>query len=386
MASCADRLDAAGWEIVICAGSDLRNPVGADAYIGPVYTVRIRRKHSVSGTLPRGAMWASPPTDGPIHLTAKLHPPELLAKTEKRKNECADPLDTRRRLVVLYSVIPHILLPGGNDLYIKTFQKRKEANTIMKKKIIALCLIVALAATAVIGGTLAYFTDSDDATNTFTVGGVKIALVEQQRGLKDGEKTLVPFVNNKNLMPIVGSAQGAKETVDGVEMPTAENYVDKIISIKNTGVSDAYVRVFVAVPTALQNGQTPNAPRYDVLHWNFNGDSCATGEWTNEIVVANPTVIKGVDYKIYSRTYTTALGKDEMTATPAYIGFYLDESVDMNDQNQYTVNFGTGREVINYDLSQGVEIPVFAQAIQADGFDSAEAAFAASGLPSNPWA
>ena len=48
----------------------------------------------------------------------------------------------------------------------------------MKKKIIALCLIVALAATAVIGGTLAYFTDSDKATNVFTVGGVDITLTE----------------------------------------------------------------------------------------------------------------------------------------------------------------------------------------------------------------
>ena len=48
----------------------------------------------------------------------------------------------------------------------------------MKKKIIAVCLIVALAATAVIGGTLAYFTDEDDATNTFTVGNVDITLTE----------------------------------------------------------------------------------------------------------------------------------------------------------------------------------------------------------------
>lgn len=48
----------------------------------------------------------------------------------------------------------------------------------MKKKIIALCLIVALAATAVIGGTLAYFTDKDAATNTFTVGNVDITLTE----------------------------------------------------------------------------------------------------------------------------------------------------------------------------------------------------------------
>ena len=253
----------------------------------------------------------------------------------------------------------------------------------MKKKILTICLIVALAATAIIGGTLAYFTDKDEATNTFTAGGVKIDLIEQER---NGQGGLQDFTQDKVLMPIVGSAQGEQEIVDGVKLPTAENYVDKIMTIKNTGASAAYVRIFVAVPTALQNGQTPNAPRYDVLHWNFNGDSCAEGQWTDEIVVANPTVIDGVEYKIYSRTYTTALKADETTATPAYIGFYLDKTVDMNADGEYTVDWGNGPVVINYDLSQGVKIPVFAQAIQADGFDNAEAAFAASGLPANPWA
>ena len=254
----------------------------------------------------------------------------------------------------------------------------------MKKKIVALCLCVALAVVAIGGATLAYFTDTDEATNTFTAGGVEIALIEQQRNADSS--ALEPFENNKNLMPIVGSAQGEQEIVGGVKLPTAENYVDKIMTIKNTGKSDAYVRIFVAVPTALQNGQTPNAPRYDVLHWNFNGDSCAEGQWTDEIVVANPTMIDGVEYKIYSRTYTTALKANEVTATPAYIGFYLDKTVDMTADGEYTVNWGNGPETINYDLSQGVKIPVFAQAIQAEGFASAEAAFAASGLPTNPWA
>jgi predicted ribosomally synthesized peptide with SipW-like signal peptide len=254
----------------------------------------------------------------------------------------------------------------------------------MKKKLTAIFLCVALVAIAVVSASLAYFTDTKPATNTFTVGNVKIDLIEQQRNA-DGT-ALETFENNKVLMPIVGSAQGEQVTVDGVKLPAAKNYVDKIMTIKNIGVSDAYVRIFVAVPTALQNGQTPNAPRYDVLHWNFNGDSCAEGEWTDEIVVANPTKIDGVEYKIYSRTYTTALKANEATETPAYIGFYLDKSVDMNAEDRYTVNWGNGPEVINYDLSKGVKIPVFAQAIQADGFASAEDAFAASGLPANPWA
>ena len=50
----------------------------------------------------------------------------------------------------------------------------------MKKKIIALALVLCLAAVAVVGGTLAYFTDDDDATNTFTVGNVDIRLEEEK--------------------------------------------------------------------------------------------------------------------------------------------------------------------------------------------------------------
>ena len=50
----------------------------------------------------------------------------------------------------------------------------------MKKKILSLCLVVALAATAIIGGTLAYFTDKDQASNTFELGGVDITLTEKK--------------------------------------------------------------------------------------------------------------------------------------------------------------------------------------------------------------
>lgn len=48
----------------------------------------------------------------------------------------------------------------------------------MKKKILATCLVVCLLATAIIGTTLAYFTDTDEKTNTFTVGNVNITLTE----------------------------------------------------------------------------------------------------------------------------------------------------------------------------------------------------------------
>lgn len=60
----------------------------------------------------------------------------------------------------------------------------------MKKKIMAVCLTVCLAAVAVIGGTLAYFTDKDEAENVFTVGNVNIDLTEPNwdaEGSKDAD-------------------------------------------------------------------------------------------------------------------------------------------------------------------------------------------------------
>lgn len=49
---------------------------------------------------------------------------------------------------------------------------------MMKKKILALGMVACLAATAVVGGTLAYFTDTDTVENTFTAGNVKLDLFE----------------------------------------------------------------------------------------------------------------------------------------------------------------------------------------------------------------
>lgn len=47
-----------------------------------------------------------------------------------------------------------------------------------KRKILALASAVCVVAILAIGGTLAYFTATDDATNTFTVGNVDITLTE----------------------------------------------------------------------------------------------------------------------------------------------------------------------------------------------------------------
>lgn len=59
----------------------------------------------------------------------------------------------------------------------------------MKKKVLALCLVIALAATAIIGGTLAYFTDTTgNVENTFTMGKVKITLDETNINDPNGDR------------------------------------------------------------------------------------------------------------------------------------------------------------------------------------------------------
>ena len=47
-----------------------------------------------------------------------------------------------------------------------------------KKKMVTVCLVVALMAVFAIGGSLAYFTDTEEKDNTFTVGNVDIQLTE----------------------------------------------------------------------------------------------------------------------------------------------------------------------------------------------------------------
>ena len=91
----------------------------------------------------------------------------------------------------------------------------------MKKKIMSLCLVVALAAVTVVGGSLAYFTAKADKTNDFTVGNAKIELEE---GDWDAALAADPNVH-KNLAP--------GETV--VKDP----------KVNNIGANPVYIRVKV---------------------------------------------------------------------------------------------------------------------------------------------
>ena len=105
----------------------------------------------------------------------------------------------------------------------------------MKKwKIVALCTVLACLS-IVASGTLAYFTAQETAHNVITSGGVDIQLHEFS---ERGNEELVPW-----------------RDVDGV-MPGAE--ISKIVTVENTGASDAWVRIKVDKTIKLASGDKGN--------------------------------------------------------------------------------------------------------------------------------
>lgn len=259
----------------------------------------------------------------------------------------------------------------------------------MKKKITALFLCVALAAIAIVGASLAYFSDTDNKTNTFTVGGVKIDLIEQQSN--EDHTGFVPYTGDKVLMPIVGSAQGEKYP-NG--QPKAANYIDKVVTIQNTGKSAAWIRAYYAVPSDLDDGYETFNAGANILHGNFGNKIVDGTVYTTFGAEWNwmhdgkwnyfETTMDGIKYNVYFADYYQAV---EAGATTEQLiqGVYLDKSVDFGKDGKC---YAFGEEVTldeGWDWSS-VSCPVFAVACQADGFDTAAAAMdAAFGANYNPW-
>lgn len=254
----------------------------------------------------------------------------------------------------------------------------------MKKKITAIFLCVALVAIAVVGASLAYFTDTDNETNTFTVGNVKIDLIEKQKG----ENGLEDFDQNKTLVP--------GKSNDG-------NAVSKIATVKNTGKNDAWVWAELRIPKYLVSSEYPSNESKNALHWNsygcFNVEYNSGNYWslatTDGIVdadhkVTDPNMVAVEDGLWYDYQYvgdekigdieyvvirtkmqnTLPAGK---TSLPFLAQVYMDWRVVTNeDGTQFILPAG---DPISTDASW--EIIVNAYAIQKDGFETVDDAIAA---------
>ena len=117
----------------------------------------------------------------------------------------------------------------------------------MKKKILTLCLVIALAATAVIGGTLAYFTDTEQTTNEMTVGNIDINLEEVKLVVDDeGNQTWVDYDQDDplNLFPV--------KWEDRAEYGMSNNKAARVYNTSSSG-KNAYLRTIVAIPSVLDD-------------------------------------------------------------------------------------------------------------------------------------
>ena len=269
-----------------------------------------------------------------------------------------------------------------------------------KKTILVAAIAVMLVAALVVGGTLAYFTDTKTETNTFTVGNVKIDLLESQyhrvnagkgnaTGLTEPLKGSCLWAANVDMQGTTVNTPNyvtSGETWSGLYFSDAQieadaaNYkngyfaqhsqkmvpgsnVRKCPYVKNTGDNDAYVRVRVLIPVSLFN-VIDNGPSYWTTTAMNEGQvtSVAVDTYNHEGAEAVAKVKRGdIEYYEYDFTYTKALKPKEMTFWNVWGNIAIDENA-------------TSAQLANV---KSFDVIVEADAIQADGFANATAAFAA---------
>lgn len=224
-----------------------------------------------------------------------------------------------------------------------------------KKKILSLCLVICLLAVAVVGGTLAYFTDTDADLNVMTTGNVVIIQNETDRNgdawADDDTAHLVPAVyldaEGQPYNPTYGwegPAGDATGTCDGPDGNTMSIYdaninneVDKIVSVTNDGTEPAYVRTFVLLE------DTNNMS--DKVH-------IAYSDMTREVI--DNVAIGDETFEVWIFTYEEAI-QPGATSPASLKQVWLDPLAD-----------NSWKEAIGED---GFTILVFSQATQVQGFE-----------------
>ena len=234
----------------------------------------------------------------------------------------------------------------------------------MKKKIFTLMLCIALAAIVVVGGSMAYFTDTDAQENVFTIGEIKIDLFED---FNTDQLRLIPAV------PYIDQATGVTQY---------KNKIEKEVYVENTGANKAYVRVQVATPNFQKDGQNINviSLQFDDMTivdgkwiWGTDVDTnypphVANGEWN----MYRDITINGIPYKVYVITYETALDTGDITPD-AFDSVMMDPAITQEDIAGWNTAYGEG---------EWAKVYVVAEAVQADGFDDAITALnTAFGVP-----
>ena len=268
----------------------------------------------------------------------------------------------------------------------------------MRKKLLVLSLCVALAAIAIAGASLAYFTDTKSATNTFTVGNVKIDLIEStyhREGNDNSGDTSIPdpthtvtaddgmkYVTTGHTMFTDDEIKADAETyqtaylgVKGQNMVPGRNFA-KCPYVVNTGANDAYVRIRVMIP---HDGDVDNG---GIIYSMFCSSATSTGEFQHgangvnwpDVEMNGYTDDNGLKYDVYTFTRTEPLKAGAMTEWNVWNFVGIGKNVTSADIEKAIGN-GVITKSDNGVLS--LNVLVQADAIQAEGFANAAAAWTA---------
>lgn len=229
----------------------------------------------------------------------------------------------------------------------------------MKKKILAIVLCVAMLAIAIVGGTMAYFTDTDADVNVMALGNVRIVQNETDRNgnaYVDGQK-LLPCVKGEGYL----SKDGTMTDTDGkttlaIWDKSINNEIDKFVSVTNGGTEDAYVRTILAFET-VRSYVEGSSTEYTDLHDHFflmNGDYTYLKDNAGNFVYVT---IDGTEYVLAVKTYTEPLKAGETTTASL---------------RQFALTWEAGNEVYDF-FGESYDILVLSQAVQVAGFETAGA-------------
>ena len=235
---------------------------------------------------------------------------------------------------------------------------------------------------AVVGASLAYFTDTKSATNTFTVGNVKIDLLEsslhrENAGVANGETSTselwsdVDKEGSGNTSKYKAGdtfytdaqieANAAEYTCENVQLIPGRSY-HKMPYVKNVGNNDAYIRIRVMIPADLDTAVL-NSSMYTTTAINNK-------EFTMAYDNSGTVEREGRKYNVYTFTRIDPLAPGEMTYWNVWGTIHMDTTV---TSAQSEALFGA-----NGPYPNGVfPVLVEADAIQDEGFANATAAFAA---------
>lgn len=269
-----------------------------------------------------------------------------------------------------------------------------------KKKIVSLCLAAVLVVMAVAGATVAYFTDTDAKTNTFTVGNVKIELLESQyHRVNAGKGNAVgqtePLMGGYLWAADVdmqGTPENTPNYVTSGEVWSGQYFSDAQIEadaaaykegyfqehsqnmvpganvrknpyVKNTGANDAYIRIRTLIPVSLFD-VIDNGPSY----WTTTAmnEGQVTSNAVNTYNTAGATAVKqverdGIMYYEYDFTFVKPVKAGELTFWNVWGNIAINKDA-------------TAEDLANVE---SFDVIFEADAIQAEGFADAAAAFTA---------